>query len=353
MDQLISKRATDGLTVVLPGDALMPFDPVRLWQNRPNVTKGPIEFLNVSISEDSHPLTTQQSNSNQTDISHDETATSSHNVSFSTQNETDPIHLPITFVTHSPPPTTTTTTTTTTEQSIETTTTVRPFPFIVNDDPEIPRPHHYNSPLTNNFPMIRRRPLPSTTTKKPIIKDTTSRRPTLTIFPARKRPVAQVSDNPDEEIPWLILKSPPSDPTLSYRIPSTAAVTPRPFHHQEEEVQQRRPVIRRPLVRLPSTTVRPFDSPSTRDPDIPWVILKSPQRNKESSSSTTLTHYPPEMKPANVPTTKVPIVDDDGIPWLILKSPDPQTSAEIHYPNIPSNELNKRRRSQSFSGYYL
>jgi hypothetical protein len=303
-------------------------------------------------------LTTQQSNSNQTDISHDETTTtSSHNISLSTLNETDPIHLPITLnvVTHSPPPppTTTTTTTTTTKQSIETTTTVRPFPLIVNDDPEIPRPHHYNSPLTNNFPMIRRRPLP-TTTKKPIIKDTTSRRPTLTIFPARKRPVAQVSDNPDEEIPWLILKSPPaSDPTLSYRIPSTAAVTPRPFHHQEEEVQQRRPVIRRPLVRLPSTTVRPFDSPSTRDPDIPWVILKSPQRNKESSSSTTLTHYPPEMKPANVPTTKVPIVDDDGIPWLILKSPDPQTSAEIHYPNIPSNELNKRRRSQSFSGYYL
>ena len=348
MDQLISKRATDGLTVVLPGDALMPFDPVRLWENRPNVTKGPIEFLNVTISNDSHPLTTQQSNSNQTDISHDETTTtSSHNVSLSTLNETDPIHLPITFVTHSPPPTTTTTTTTTTEQSIETTTTVRPS-LIDNNDPEIPRPHHYNSPLTNNFPMIRRRPLPSTTTKKPIIKDTTSRRPTLTIFPARKRPVAQVSDNPDEEIPWLILKSPASDPSLSYRIPSTAAVTPRPFHHQEEV---HRPVIRRPLVRLPSTTVRPFDSPST--PDIPWVILKSPQRNKESSSSTTLTHYPPEKKPSNVPTTKVPIVDDDGIPWLILKSPDPQTSAEIHYPNIPSNELNKRRRSQSFSGYYL
>ena len=328
----------------------MPFDPVRLWENRPNVTKGPIEFLNVTISNDSHPLTTQQSNSNQTDISHDETTTtSSHNVSLSTLNETDPIHLPITFVTHSPPPTTTTTTTTTTEQSIETTTTVRPS-LIDNNDPEIPRPHHYNSPVSNNFPMIRRRPLP-TTTKKPINKDTTSRRPTLTIFPARKRPVAQVSDNPDEEIPWLILKSPASDPSLSYRIPTTAAVTPRPFHHQEEEVQQRRPVIRRPLVRLPSTTVRPFDSPST--PDIPWVILKSPQRNKESSSSTTLTHYPPEKKPSNDPKTKVPIIDADVIPRLILKSPDPQTSAEIHYPNIPSNELNKRRRSQSFSGYYL
>lgn len=361
----LSRRETGALTVVLPFD--VPLDP--LWETQPNVTKGPIEIRpNVTISDDSPPSTTQQSKSNQTgsttDIPIDTTMTpltQLPNITDRYNKKADPIHLPIIsdVVTDSPPfpPTIPIT-----FQSIRTT--VRPS-FIVEEDDR-----DHNSPLSNSFPIMRRRPLP--TTKKPISRASTSRGPPMTIFPARKRPTAQVSsDNPDE-IPWLILKSPPaaSDPPLSemYRIPSTA--TPGPFipNHQEE-IQQRRPVIRRPLVRFPSTTVRPTPSSSmTSDPDIPWVILKSPQKNK--GSSTTLVN-PPKKPAAKVPTVKsrippaaaaaaadkVPIVDDQGIPWLILKSPDPHPSdssesPEIYYPNIPSNERNKRQR-KPFPGYFI
>jgi hypothetical protein len=175
------------------------------------------------------------------------------------------------------------------------------------------------------------------------------------MFPARKRPIAQLSSPDHPDIPWLILKSPAEsdDPSLSemYRTPSTA--TPgSSIPYLEEENQ--RPVIRRPLVRFPSTTVRPVSSDSSSNP---WVILKSPQTNKESSTSV----YPPKKPIPTVknqipPASKVPIVDNQGIPWLILKSPDPQpsdaSSSEIYYPDVPSNKL-KKRHHLSFPGYFI
>lgn len=355
LDQL-SRRSTGELTVVLPD--LVPLEPIiKLWETQPNVTKGPMEFPNVtSETDDSNttpPPTVQLSNSSpssdQTDDSDDIdlppiamnpfTQSNGSNRPLLPQmdaDKADPVHLTIIsdVVTESPllP-----ITTTATLQSIETTAqpllSESPVPEVILAVSD------HNSPLS--FPMIRRRPLP--TTQKPITRAPISRRPPTSVFPAsRKRPAAPVSNDNPSEIPWLILKS-PGDSSLSemYRTPSSTT-TARPFIPNHQEMV--RPVKRRPLVRLPSTTVRPASSSSRN----PWVILKSPQTNKSQKRK-----RPAPIRP------KVPVVDHQGIPWLILHSPpDPphpssESSSEMnnYYPDVPSNQLYKRK--DSFPGYFV
>ena len=346
----LAGRPTGELTVVLP--ALAPLHPIiSLWGTRPNVTQGSIQFPNVTTDDPTTPPTIQLSNSSPSSHQTDDsdhvpldlppTAVSPFAQSSNVSNHSlpqidrdtekaDPVHLPIisAVVTDSPLPITTTFT------SIPTT--VQPSLSPHRLEPPVPEVplllSDHNSPPSNSFPMIRRRPLP--TTKKPITRAPISRRPPTTMFPAsRKRPAAQVSnDNP--EIPWLILKS-PGDSSLSEMHRAPSSTTPRPFITNHQQII--RPVRRRPLVRLPSTTVRPASSSSSN----PWVILKSPQTNKIQEKT-----RPAPIRP------KVPVVDHQGIPWLILDPQPSDSSSEIHYyPDVPSNELYKRKHS--FPGYFV
>jgi hypothetical protein len=354
LDQ-ISRRSRGELTVVLPD--LVPLEPIiKLWETQPNVTKGPMEFPNVT-SDDSTTtpaptvlLSNSSPSSDTTDDSEDVDLPPIAMNPFTQSNESnrpllpqmdadkaDPVHLTIIsdVVTESPQ---LPITTTNTLQSIETT--AQPL-LSESPVPEgILAVSNHNSPLS--FPMIRRRPLP--TTPKPITRAPISRRPPTSVFPAsRKRPAVPVSNDNPSDIPWLILKS-PDDSSLSemYRTPSSTTTTARPFIPNHQEMV--RPVKRRPLVRLPSTTVRPASSSSRN----PWIILKSPQTNKNQKRK-----RPAPIRP------KVPVVDHQGIPWLILASPpDPahpssESSSEMnhYYPDVPSNQLYKRK--DSFPGYFV
>lgn len=164
----------------------------------------------------------------------------------------------------------------------------------------------------------------------------------------------------DGEIPWLIVKSLIPNLLLSKMYPT---------------VRRRQPLIKRL-----TPTKRPTPPISSgNNPDIPWLILKSPEPNPSVPTtrppiSTTRPLPPvPRRRPLPInarPAThrwpirnsaqtndrmssfirpqspKIPVrrpttsVDDQGIAWLILKSPDVNPSSlETYYPQSPSNEL--------------
>lgn len=144
------------------------------------------------------------------------------------------------------------------------------------------------------------------------------------------RPLPYVN-NPD--IPWLILKSPDSTPSVPTTSPAPTPKSPSPTALVP---------IRRPL----PTTARPTTHP--------WPMRHSAQTNNRLISSFIRPQRPNvPVRPQVRPTTSI---DNQGIPWLILKSPDPSPSSleMFHYPESPttnelvSNEDNDDRSSDYF-----
>lgn len=138
-------------------------------------------------------------------------------------------------------------------------------------------------------------------------------------------------NNPD--IPWLILKSPDSTPSVPTTRPAPTPKSPSPTALVP---------IRRPL----PTTARP----TTHH----WPMRHSAQTNNRLISSFIRPQRPNvPVRPQVRPTTSI---DNQGIPWLILKSPDPSPSSleMFHYPESPttnelvSNEDNDDRSSDYF-----
>ncbi|XP_059351420.1 uncharacterized protein LOC130696552 isoform X2 [Daphnia carinata] len=151
--------------------------------------------------------------------------------------------------------------------------------------------------------------------------DVHSRRPMI------KRPVTPVSHANHPDIPWLILKSPDSNPSIpASRPPTTNSPSPTLA-----------PIRRRPL----PTTAYPLRTHG-------WPMRHSARPSNRLSSFI----RPQRPKRPVRPTTSV---DNEGIPWLILKSPDPSPSSleMIHYPKTPTtNELDSNEDDRSSNYFY-
>ncbi|KAI9554666.1 hypothetical protein GHT06_019939 [Daphnia sinensis] len=134
------------------------------------------------------------------------------------------------------------------------------------------------------------KPIPSPLEMYP---DILSRQPVT----KRPAPATPVSHGDNHDIPWLILKSPDSSPS----VPTTRPPTTK--HSSPTLVP-----IRRPL----PTTARPTTHR--------WPMRQSVQPSNRLSSFIRPHRPKGPVRPQVRPTTSI---DHQGIPWLILKSPDP------------------------------